>query len=68
MATKKQKHAASMVKRERYLAAERQVGLDALKKDRERRAYEGRQALAETQRRKDSSSTKFINAMFNREN
>lgn len=45
MATKKEKRARALAKHEAYIAAWRQEGLDALQKDRDRRAREHQNAL-----------------------
>lgn len=47
MATKKQKRAAALAKRERMLAAEREIGLKALEKDRYERDRKNREAWQE---------------------
>jgi hypothetical protein len=54
VATKKQKRAAALARRERFLAAEREVGLNALRIDRERRAYEERKLWQEQHDKKHS--------------
>jgi len=64
MATKKQKREAALAKREKMLAAERKVGLDALERDRQRRDREARQAKADALRRKNAPESKVLNAMF----
>lgn len=51
MATRKQKHAAAMAKREEFLAMERERGLQAQRDDRERRALEEKIAQEETDER-----------------
>lgn len=64
MATRKQKHQAALERREQAIAKERQVGLDALAKDRERREQRRRRAEAEAARRQQSESSKILNAIF----
>lgn len=64
MATRKQKHQAALERREAAIAKERQIGLNALKKDRERREQRRRRAEAEAERRKQSDASKVLNAIF----
>ena len=54
MATKKQKRAAALARREAFLAEERERGLNALRKERERRAYEARKEWQEQHDKKHS--------------
>jgi hypothetical protein len=65
MATKKQKREAAEAKRQRMLDSTRQAGLEALERDRARRARHARQVEAERQRRNASEATRILNAMFN---
>lgn len=46
MATKKQKHARALAAREEYLRREREVGLEAQRRDREQREKEAEQFRA----------------------
>lgn len=61
MASRKQKHAMVMAKRESRLAAERRVGQEALERDHAERARQARFAEAEKMRRRNSITSKMIN-------
>lgn len=54
MATKKQKRAALMARREAFFEEHRRTGLEAQKKDRERRAHQEREAWREQHEKKHS--------------
>jgi len=64
--SKSVKRARAEEKRERMLAVEKQIGLDALQKDREFRDCESRQAaaVAEERRRNPSDATRALNSIF----
>lgn len=64
MATKKQKREAALAKREEFMADVARTGLEAQRKDQQRRAEQKRRAEADAERRKQPKASKTLNEMF----
>lgn len=57
MATKKQKREAALEKRQRFLDEEAKIGMEALQKDRERRAALAKRAEEDRRRERQKTSS-----------